>query len=81
MAAAEGLARKEIVHRLPSREDSYYYRVGALTFAVSEKGYEALLEGRSYRMYYLPHTKRLLSLEPLPAPADERVGSPPHAGR
>ena len=71
VTAAEGLARKEIVRRLSSREDSYYYRLGALTLAVSEKGYEALIEGRSYRMYYLPHTKRLLSLEPLPAPADE----------
>lgn len=78
VTAAEGPARKEIVHRLSSREDSYYYRMGALTFAVSEKGYEALIEGRSYRMHYLPHTKRLLSIEPLPAPADERVGSRPH---
>ncbi len=81
VTAAEGLARKEIVHRLSSREDSYYYQMGALTFGVSEKGYEALIEGRSYRMYYLPHTKRLLSLEPLPAPADERVGSRSHADR
>jgi hypothetical protein len=81
VTAAEGLARKKIVRRLSSREDSYYYRMGALTFAVSEKGYEALIEGRSYRMYYLPRTKRLLSLEPLPAPADERVGSRPPADR
>lgn len=65
VATIEGAAQKERVRHLSSREDAFYYRIGPVKFAVSETGYEALIEGRSYRMYYLPHTRRLLSLEPL----------------
>jgi hypothetical protein len=45
---------------------SYYYSLGTLDFPVSADAYRALIPGKSYRMYCLPHSKSILTIEPLP---------------
>jgi hypothetical protein len=44
---------------------SYYYVAGLHRFQVSQAAYNALLEQKSYRIYYAPRSKRLVSIEPL----------------
>jgi hypothetical protein len=39
-------------------------------FIVSQKGYAALTEGPSYRLYYVPRSKRLVNIEPVPGKAN-----------
>jgi hypothetical protein len=57
-----------MVYLSNSKEPLYYYRLNRLRFPVSEAGYDALIVGRPYRVYYLPRSKILLSLEPLSLP-------------
>ena len=45
---------------------TYYYTVNKHTFTVSREAYNALVSGRRYRVYFLPRSKRLASIEPLP---------------
>lgn len=54
---------KRIVHR-GNKSVSYFYQMGDLRFSVSAAGYNALVEGRAYRVYYLPRSKTLLGIEP-----------------
>lgn len=49
-----------------SSTTSYYYVLDQVRVSVGQSGYEALLEGLRYRMYYSPRSKTLLSMEPLP---------------
>jgi|GEM_PF-1472590 len=42
---------------------AYYYVIDGLRFQVSQAAYNALVEGRPYRVYYVPHSQRLISLE------------------
>jgi hypothetical protein len=44
----------------------YHYTIGTFRFSVSLPAYNALVPGLRYRIYYLPKTKRLVSIEPLP---------------
>lgn len=44
---------------------SFYYVIDPHRFEVSQGAYNALLEGKSYRIYYVPHSKRLVSIEPI----------------
>jgi hypothetical protein len=44
---------------------SYYYVIDHRRFPVAKAAYDALLEGKTYRIYYAPHSKRLVSIEPL----------------
>jgi hypothetical protein len=44
---------------------TYYYRVDGHTFTVGNAGYTALFEGLSYRIFYVPHTGNLVSIEPV----------------
>jgi hypothetical protein len=46
----------------------YFYDVGPASFRVTEHAYQALIEGLSYRVFYLPATHELLSIEPLSPP-------------
>lgn len=41
------------------------YQIGQEHFGVSDKAYDALTDGWNYRVYYLPRTKTLLSIEPI----------------
>jgi hypothetical protein len=65
VAVTEGMVRKTMVHLSNSKEPLYYYRLNRLRFLVSEAAYDALIVDRPYRVYYLPRSKILLSLEPL----------------
>ena len=49
-----------------SSRTSYYFALGDLNFSVSNAAYEAMIEGLTYRAFYLPRTRTLLALEPLP---------------
>jgi hypothetical protein len=50
----------------------YYYTIGNNEFEVAQKAFPALLEGVNYRAYFMPSTKRLLSIEPTTMPEMER---------
>jgi hypothetical protein len=43
----------------------YYYSLGDLNFTVGSAAYEALIEGLTYRVFYLPRTKMLIGIEPI----------------
>lgn len=58
----EGQVRRTVVRG--SKSSSYYYVLNDLRFSVSAAGYAALVEGRPYRLYYLPRSKTLLGIEP-----------------
>ncbi len=45
---------------------SYYYVLDRQRFSVSAIAHKALVPGERYRLYYLPHSKKLLSIEPSP---------------
>lgn len=48
-----------------ARNTRYYtYQVNGLKFYVSQSAYNALIEGREYRVYYAPRSKRLVAIEP-----------------
>jgi hypothetical protein len=52
------------VHR--ARNTRYYtYQVNGLRFRVSMSAYNALIEGREYRIYFAPRSKRLVAIEPI----------------
>jgi hypothetical protein len=48
-----------------SHHTYHYYALGDLRFSVGSAGYEALIEGLNYRVFYLPRTKMLIGIEPL----------------
>jgi hypothetical protein len=52
------------VHR--ARNTRYYtYQVNGFRFRVSMSAYNALIEGREYRIYFAPRSKRLVAIEPI----------------
>jgi hypothetical protein len=59
---AEGIVRAS--YHSDSDSTSCYYHLGKLRFRVSEAGYHALEAGRDYRLYYAPHSKSLVNIEP-----------------
>jgi hypothetical protein len=63
VVSVEGRVMREIHHARYSR--SYYYLTRSHRFEVSKAAYDALIEGSSYRVYYVSHSKRLVSIEPL----------------
>jgi hypothetical protein len=46
----------------------YYYVIGEYEFEVPQRAFPALLKGLTYRAYFLPRTKRLLTIEPVSIP-------------
>jgi len=71
---AQGVGRKEIrVTGGRHRTTHYYYVIGGQRFEIRKGAYDAFIEGLQYRVYYLPRTKILLSIEALGAPSG---GSP-----
>lgn len=46
---------------------SYSYVVGSQKFQVHKAAYAALVPGNSYRIFYVPRSKHLVSIEPLEA--------------
>ena len=68
-------AGSKITRRKSSGKSSrtvYYYIIGDHEFEVPQKAYPALLEGMSYKAYYMPRTKHLLSIEPVSVPEQDR---------
>ncbi|RPH58660.1 MAG: hypothetical protein EHM81_09590 [Chloroflexi bacterium] len=65
-AQVEGDGRKEKrVSGGKNRSTRYYYVIGGTSFQVNRQAYTALIDGLDYRVFYLPNTKRLLSIEPI----------------
>lgn len=59
----EGMVELDI-HR--SRySDSYYYVMDTIRFQISRAAYNALVEGKPYRVFYVPYSRRLVSIEPI----------------
>lgn len=54
-----------VQHRRTKYSISYYYVCDAHRFQVSSSAYRALLEQPAYRIYYVPHSKKLVSIEPI----------------
>jgi hypothetical protein len=61
VSSVEGPVARETRWSRYSR--SYYYVVGSYKFQVSEAAYNALFEGKPYRIYFVPRSKRLVSIE------------------
>ncbi len=47
------------------RSTTIYYLIRGMEFVVPIAAYSALVEGLNYRLYYTPHAKKVLSVEPL----------------
>ena len=63
---AQGPGRKEKrTSGGKNRSTRYYYVIDGKRFQVSRRAYTALLDGIDYRVYYLPRTKRPVSIEPV----------------
>lgn len=45
------------------RSPSFHYEVGDEKFSVSSAAYIAFVEGKQYRIYYLPYSKRIVNVE------------------
>lgn len=66
VASIAGKARKEKrTSGGRSRSTRYYYVIGNEYFQVSRRAYNALVENLTYRIYYLPRTRKLISMEVL----------------
>jgi hypothetical protein len=66
----EGEGRK-VTRRKSSGKSSrtvYYYVIGDHEFEVPQKAFPALVEGITYRAYFMPRSKRLVTLEPTSIP-------------
>lgn len=50
---------------------SYHYQIGDLKFPVTYMGYSTLVEGWRYRLYYLPESKVITAIEPLPRKSEQ----------
>ncbi|MGQ9890096.1 MAG: hypothetical protein ACUVSX_16655 [Aggregatilineales bacterium] len=48
----------------------YYYAIADKMFEVNRRAYTVLREGMHYRVYYLPRTEKLVSIEPVSVAAD-----------
>jgi hypothetical protein len=55
---------------LEAFKGTHFYVLDGQRFIVSQKGYAALTEGPSYRLYYVPRSKRLVNIELLPGEAN-----------
>lgn len=58
----DGLLRKAVRH---GRTTYYKYHLNSLTWNVSRRAYNALVQGPAYRVYYAPRSRSLLAVEPL----------------
>lgn len=89
VALAEGHVEK--VWSSYYKGSAMFYVIGDLKFEVSNQAYNALIEGTTYRVYYTPRSKLLVSVEPTGAwlgghdDSQEHekaaAGSPTHAGQ
>lgn len=66
VASVRGPASKRY---FAGRNRRFFLRVGEVEFSVMVYQYNAVMEGRSYRVYYTPITRTILSLEADDEPA------------
>lgn len=59
----DGQVTRHVHHARNSRY--YTYQLNGFKFRVSLSAYNALIEGKNYRVYFAPRTKRLMAIEPL----------------
>lgn len=55
----------QVLTRSRGRATAVYYVVQGIELEVGVHAYAALVEGLSYRVYYTPHSKKIVSLEPV----------------
>jgi len=48
-----------------SRRTHYYFELGGQRHPVPAVALQALVQGRPYRLYFLPRSKKVISVEPL----------------
>lgn len=77
---AQGIGHKHAY--IGRRSTRYYYAIAGKTFEVNRQAYTVLLEGMTvllegmdYRVYYLPRTEKLVSIEPVNVAADVPASS------
>ncbi len=58
-------SEKRVVNTGKSSHVEYNYIIDKLRFNVGHRAYTALIAGLKYRIYYLPRTKKLISIEAL----------------
>ena len=58
------------VQHIEAFKGTHFYALDGQRFIVSQKGYAALAEGPSYRLYYVPRSKRLVNIEAVPGEAN-----------
>jgi hypothetical protein len=58
------------VQHLEAFKGTHFYVLDGQRFIVSQKGYAALTEGPSYRLCYVPRSKRLVNIETVPGEAN-----------
>lgn len=66
--SVEGVGRKRVKVKKDSdgdRNTNYFYRVGGLDFKVKERAYLAFEDGRKYRVFYTPSTRKMVNIEAL----------------
>jgi len=70
----EGVGQKTSRRKSSGRSSRtvYYYIIGSQEFEVPQKAYPAMLDGLTYKAYFMPRTKRLLTIEPTSVPLPER---------
>ncbi len=62
----EGVGHKEKrTSRGKNKSTRYYYVVEGVSFQVQKNAFAALVDGEKYRVYALPRTKRIVTIEPL----------------
>jgi hypothetical protein len=68
--SVEGEGRKESRRKSSGRSSRtvYYYVIGTQEFEVPQQAFPALIDKFSYRAYFMPRTKRLLTVEPTVVP-------------
>lgn len=62
LITAEGPLKK-ILEVATDGSVSYYYKLNKTVFCVNEAGYEALVAGLTYRLYFLPRSQKLVNIE------------------
>lgn len=73
---AQGAGRKEKrTGGGRNRSTRYYYIIGDKSFQVTRRAYAALIDGLDYRLYYLPRTKKLVSIEPVDVTTEATRGN------
>ena len=73
VASAEGHVAK--VFSMYYRASAMFYVIDGMRFKVSHQAYNALVEHTTYRIFYTPRSKFLVSIEPTAPPPEEQCAA------